>query len=528
MPEELRAAKWLPSSRVREEGAGTIQPAGAPLNIQSSARKWLSLEGLAWFIAICYGGAYLYVAFRRITYPYDLDFIEDNMLMQALQVSLGRPVFVAPNAGFVPQVYMPLYTILGGWIFKVLTPSYIPLRLLSFSATVITAILIFWISRRISGDAGIGVCAAGLFLAGYHTTGGWYELARVDALYVMLTLAGVALLLYGKENRYRLPLAGVILGLAFLTKQNGLFFGLVVIVYLLFTEGRRAVAFAIPFALVSVLPVLYWDQASAGWFSTYVFKIAFLSPIEFGRATATLKDEFFGSMAGLTILLVIAGTALIWRTGLKAALLEPWLWFIGAALFISIAGRASVGGNRNNLMPAYAFLCIAPALAARGTRLWRESWQGVARSGLFVLIMVQFALTSLVPKYPASFIPTASMKRAGDRLIQHIASVRGPVMVPMHPYYAWLAGKEPAVDIQMLWHARRRGEAPLPADLVSRIRGHYYSEIISDESTPFETEPELAALLKSYYAPGTQIPPGESPRTITGVLVHPQKIYLPR
>jgi 4-amino-4-deoxy-L-arabinose transferase-like glycosyltransferase len=499
-----------------------------PFSLRSSARKWLWLEGLAWVVAICYGGAYLYVAFKRITYPYDLDFIEDNMLMQAMQVSLGKPVYVAPNADFVPQVYMPLYTLLGGSFFKFMTPSYLPLRLLSFSATMITAFLILWISRRICGDAGIGVCAAALFLAGYRTTGGWYELARVDALYVMLTLAGAALLAHGKEKRFRLPMAGCILALAFLTKQNGLFFGLIVIVYLFLTARWQTLGFAVPFALVSLLPVLYWDQISGGWFSTYAFKIAYLSPIDFHRVVTTLRADLFGSMAGLTLAFIIAMISLIWHERGKRALLEPWSWFIVAALLISIAGRASVGGNRNNLMPAYAFLCLAPGLAARGTSLWGQGWRAPARGGLFVLIIAQFVLTSLSPKYPSRFIPTSSMKSAGDRLVQHIASVQGPVLVLMHPYYAWLAGKEPAVDIQMLWHARLRGAEPLPEDFVARIREHYYSEIISDESNPFESEAEFAALLKSYYSPARQIPPGESPWTITGVIVHPQKIYLPR
>ncbi len=497
------------------------------LNINSPARKWLSLEGLAWIVAICYGGFYLYVAFKRITYPYDLDFIEDNMLMQAIQVSLGKPVYVPPNADFVPQVYMPLYTLLGGWIFKVIAPSYVPVRLLSFSATIVTATMVFSISRRISGNRGIAFCTAALFLAGYRTTGGWYDLARVDALYVMLTLAGAALLAHGKENRFRLPLAGFMLALAFLTKQNGLFFALVIAIYLSFTTGWQASAFALPFVLVSVLPVLYLDQVSGGWFSTYVFKIAYLSPIDFHRVAATLKDDLFGSMIGLTILFVTAGISLIWHERGKSMLLEPWNWFIGAALFISIAGRASVGGNRNNLMPAYTFLCIAPALAARETRLWQDSWQVPARSGLFVLILVQFILTSLIPKYPFGFIPTSSMKSAGDRLIQHIASVEGPILVLMHPYYALLAGKQPSVDIQMLWHARLRGEEPLPEDFVTRIRRHYYFEIISDESF-FETQPDLDKLISTYYTRTETLTTSQAPPTITGVVVRQKVIYLPK
>jgi hypothetical protein len=497
------------------------------LNTNSPTRKLLSLEGLAWIVAICYVGFYLYGAFKRITYPYDLDFIEDNMLMQAIQVSLGKPVYVPPNADFVPQVYMPLYTLLSGWIFKAIAPSYVPMRLLSFSATIVTAIMIFSISRRICGNRGIAFCTMALFLAGYRTTGGWYDLARVDALYVMLTLAGAALLAYGKENRFRLPLAGFILALAFLTKQNGLFFGLVVAVYLSLTIGWQALAFAIPFALFSILPVLYLDQVFGGWFSTYVFKIAYLSPIDFHRVVAFLKDDLLGSMIGLTIPFIIAGISLVWRERRKNTLIEPWNWFIVAALFISIAGRASVGGNRNNLMPAYTFLCIAPALVARETRLWWDGWQVPAKSGLFVLIIAQFVLTSLIPKYPLGFIPTSSMKSAGDRLIQRVVSVQGPVLVMLHPYYALLAGKEPAVDIQMLWHARLRGEQPLPDDFVNRIESHYYSAIISDESF-FETQPDLHKLITTYYIQTETLNLSSAPPTITGVVVRPKVIYLPK
>ena len=497
------------------------------MNINFQARKWLSLEVLAWVVAICYTGFYLYVAFRRIIYPYDLDFIEDNMLMQAIQISLGKPVYVPPNADFVPQVYMPLYTALSGWIFKVITPSYFPMRLLSFSATILTAIMIFSISRRISNNSGIAFCAASLFLAGYRTTGGWYDLARVDALYVVLTLSGTSLLVYGKENRFKLPFVGFILALAFLTKQNGLFFAFVVTVYLAFTAGWQVLTFAISFALVSVIPVLYLNQVSQGWFSIYVFKIAYLSPIDFHRVATTLKDDLFGSMIALTIPYLIAGISLIWRERGKNILIEPWNWFIGAAIFISVAGRASVGGNRNNLMLAYTFLCIAPALAARELYLWMDSWQIRARSGLFLLIIIQFVLTSLIPNYPVGFIPTSSMKNAGDHLVQHIASVHGPVLVLMHPYYALRAGKEPAVDIQMLWHARLRGAEPLPDDFVNKIKSHYYSAIISDEST-FETQPDLQKIITTYYAQAEMLTLSQAPSTMTGVIVRPRVIYRPK
>ena len=496
-------------------------------NINRSARKWLSLEGLVWLVAIIYGVFCLYVAVRRILYPYDLDFIEDNMLMQAIRVSLGKPVYLPPNADFVPQVYMPLYTLLNGWIFRFVTPSYFPMRLLSYLATILTAIMIFLISRKISNNISISFCGAVLFLAGYHTTGGWDDLARVDALYMMLTVAGVALVAYGKENRFQLALAGSVFALGFLTKQNGLFFAIVVIIYLAFTTRWNVLDFAVPFVAVSALTILDWNQISKGWFSIYVFKIAYLSPIDAQRIVMTLKDDLFGSMIGLTGIFLVVAISLLWHKGGKKTLMEPWNWFIGTALLMSIAGRASVGGNRNNLMPAYTFLCLAPALAVREIRQWRDHWQIRARYGLFLLIILQFMLTSFVPKYPFGFIPTSAMKQEGDQLIQHIASLPGPVLVLMHPYYAFLAGKAPAVDIQMLWHARLRGEEPLPDDFVSRIRNHYYSAIISDEST-FETQPDVLKLITTYYVRSETLNSTESPPTINGVVVRPKVIYRPR
>jgi hypothetical protein len=79
----------------------------------------------------------------------------------------------------------------------------------------------------------------------------------------------------------------------------------------------------------------------------------------------------------------------------------------------------------------------------------------------------------------------------------------------------------------MLWHARLRGEEPLPGDFVSRIRNHYYSAIISDEST-FETQPDVLKLIATYYVPAETLNLAEAPPTLNGVVVRPKLIYRPR
>jgi hypothetical protein len=159
----------------------------------SGPRRLLALPTLALGAAVIFSGMYFVAAIPRVFYPYDLDFIEDGLLMTALRVANGQAVFLPPNAEFVPHVYMPLYTWLGGLLFKVTGPGFAPLRLLSLTATIATAALIYGIARRESNLPWVGPACAGLFLGGYRIVGFWYELARVDSLYMMLVLAGLAL-----------------------------------------------------------------------------------------------------------------------------------------------------------------------------------------------------------------------------------------------------------------------------------------------------------------------------------------------
>jgi hypothetical protein len=486
-------------------------------------------------VAAFFSAAFLVVAVSRVLYPYDLDFIEDSMLMQARQVTLGKPVYVAPNGDYVSQVYMPLYTLLGGGLLALFGVSLWPLRLLSLAATLVTAGVVYLISRRESGNRLLALVGAGLFLAGYRLTGGWYDLARVDALFVALALAGTFVTIHSRGRAWGPPAAGLIMALAFLAKQNGLLFVVAAGVYLVWAIGWAAWSYWLVFIVVGVLPTLWLDFATHAWFSTYVFGIAYASPIDPLHIGATIGLELLGAMAPLTLgwLLLVVMTAR--RMGRAGLLARPWLVFIGLAIVVTIAGRASTGGHRNNLMPAYTFLCLVPAFISAELPWWQGRANWPAQRLMAVAILLQFGLTLInplravlgLPGY-GRFMPTAEMRQAGDRLIERIAAIDGEVWVMMHPYYAILAGKEPAVHIQMLWHARWRGRDPLPADLVARLESQGFAAIISDESEYFETDPALRDLLAITYRLGQVLPRAESPPTLSGMVVRPQVVYVPR
>ncbi len=303
--------------------------------------------------------------------------------------------------------------------------------------------------------------------------------------------------------------------------------------YLLATEGRRGLVFTGAFALLVAAPTALLNVASQGWFVTYVFGIAFASPTDWRRALYTLGAEIFGDMGVLAALFVALAAILLVRYRQFALREQPWLLFVAAAILASVLGRASVGGARNQLMQAYALLCLTPAL------LWRELGRRPAnrwaRPALELAIVAQLCLTLVAPvgrlvePAPAQrYVPTAAMRAAGDRFIADLSATPGDVLVMMHPYYALKAGKQPSVQIQALWHARWRGREPLPADLVDRIESQAYSEIISDESPYFETEPALVALIEANYVREQVLSPDEAPATLNGLIVRPQVVYVPK
>jgi hypothetical protein len=462
---------------------------------------------------------YLRTGIARVLYPYDLDFIEDAMLMQSWQVAQEQPVFVPPNADFVPQVYMPLYTWLGGQLFKVTGPVFWPLRLLSLLATLATAVLLAIITRQESGDKWLAFIVAGLFLAGYRLAGGWYDLARVDALFVFLALAGVTAAVYGTSDR-GMMVAGLLLGLAFLTKQHGLLLAMVVAGYLLLRRQWRVGLFIVAFGLITAVPLLILQQNSQGWLAYYVITIAYASPL------APWGGPVLGGMA-------LAGGAVLgllwWYGWLDWLRQQPWPVFVAAAVFITISGMASVGGNLNNMILGYAFFCLLPAIVVKELPRLSARVRKVIRPWLPLAILLQFALTIYNPLHmPSQFVPTRAMRQAGDAFIGRVTAVNGDVLVMLHPFYALLANKSPSVHVQSLWHSRLRGQEPLPLDLVSRIENQEYAVIISDQSPFFETEPALLALIEANYRQDTILTTQESAPTLSGLITRPQIIYVPR
>jgi hypothetical protein len=236
-------------------------------------------------------------------------------------------------------------------------------------------------------------------------------------------------------------------------------------------------------------------------------------------------------MAGLSLMATLTGILVLRRAGWNAIRSQPWLAAVAVAVLVSGVGRASVGGNLNNLMPGYAFLCLAPALLMREWKTptpaplaRRQELRLTGEGVVAIAVTIQFALGVY---NPLRYIPTAEMRQSGDRLVARLAAADGEVLVMMHPYYSLLAGKKPSAQASVLWYAYKLQDAALPEDFAERLRTRYYAVIISDE-TLFETDPAIRQLLDTYYVQTETLATSESPPTLTGMFARPLVIYTPK
>ena len=90
---------------VASAGRRRAGPAAAAL-AQWAPRAARLAAALAGLVAI---GAYLFVALRRLDYPFALEWLEGNSLVEVHRILAGQPLYPAPTAGYVPDGYPPLY-----------------------------------------------------------------------------------------------------------------------------------------------------------------------------------------------------------------------------------------------------------------------------------------------------------------------------------------------------------------------------------------------------------------------------------
>jgi len=493
-----------------------------------SAGARMTRSALETLLALLSGLAiagFVAVALLRIGHPYELEWVEGFFLEIVARIQAGEPVYVAPSLDFVSCIYTPLYLYVGAAASALGGPGFVPLRAVSLAAACGSCGVLYAMALRETRRHWPGWLAAGTWAACFGAAGAWYDLARVDSLFLLLLLLGMATLRVARGTG-AVVLSALFVVLAFLTKQTALAIAGPVGLWLLVTDWRRGAVWSGSIGLGVIATTLVFDAASEGWYRFYVFEFQPQRAFEAWKLTGFWTTDLLA-----TVPVACAALGLhAWRSwrdpgGSERFFFLAWAVAVIAATYLA---RAQSGGYLNNLMPTYALLALVLALAAHreSVRLANGRLRpGAAEVGLYVACLLQLLV---LVEDPHRWLPSAADVAAGDRLVETLASIEGDVLVADQGYLATRAGKRSFAHGVMLWDISRSDRPGLRQQLAAEIddalREHRFAAVVVSEGW-FPVSPVLE---RTYRPERTLVEDPERFWPVTGARVRPGMLYRPR
>ena len=263
-------------------------------------------------------------------------------------------------------------------------------------ANSFTIIFVFLLGRKLFGNlAGVVACAAYAVMALSSAVAGLA--AHANHFVVLLAVPGILLLKAGETgNRKTLFASGLLLGLAFLMKQQGICFGFFGVVFLSWMAARRrelltrrfagrlltfGAGLALPFGLTCLVLAMV-GVFGRFWFWTMVYAAAYETAIPIKTGLHDYLGEHLRDTRDLSIgfwFLVLAGLlAAFWQRSLRKPMgfvLAFWLFsFLGTAAGFYFRAHYFI-----LLLPAFALLVGLSVVALQSA--WRpKRLAGVVRS----------------------------------------------------------------------------------------------------------------------------------------------------
>lgn len=398
------------------------------------------LKKAAALCAAYYLAVYAVLAFLRLGYPYTIDWIEGVMAHAVQRILAGQPVYTVPSIDYVPHIYGPLYYWASAPLAYVFGPGFTPMRALSIAASFGLFAVIYSIVRRETGSRFAAFLAAGLMAASYKMAGASYDLARVDTLFIFMLAAGFAVFLRAERAR-GFAGAGVLFGLALLTKQSGVFFYAALCLYLLIYERRRLPVFAAAGAGLFGAVSLLYDKWSDGWFSYYCF----IMPRLVARVPSpeSMRQFWTDDIFGFHTVAVVFAFIFLWSGRTAPAPKKRALYGLAfaGALAGSYFGRILSGSGGNALTQIYFMLAVLfglgldRALKAASAAENRAALRQAAVYGAAVILFLSLLYD------PRVRLPKERDRHMGRTLVATLADVKGEVYAPHYATVPRLAGK---------------------------------------------------------------------------------------
>ncbi|MEO6063333.1 MAG: glycosyltransferase family 39 protein [Thermoflexales bacterium] len=455
-----------------------MQKEPEPAMRRADRAAWLIDAALAVF-----SGAFVLVFFwviaQRMAYPYGLEWLEGALFQQARRAAFGLPLYTAPGPDYTPMIYPPMFAWLGAPLVYFTPSGIFSLRVLSVAATLVTAALLFKLTRDETRSAFAGALSASLYLAMYRISGAWYDVARVDAVFVALMFAAVAAARRAR-NGWGWALAGVLFAAATLTKHPAAFVMAAIAGDALLRRNKAAVALPLAAGAILLGAFVALESSSGGWFSFYVLKLPAGDP----WSAEIFMNAFVKDLLGPLPIAIAAALGFLVIRSMRGREWRMWAILLIVTALGSAWSRAHVGGSPNTLMPVFATLALLGGMAFGEAR---TSARGMSARAVEVVrifaslgAIVQFACLVYTP---GALVPTARDTAMNAALADRIARAGGEVFAPFDDTLAYLGARAQMASASSIENVDRN-ETPQAAamrvSLDSVIGSKRYAMIIWD------------------------------------------------
>lgn len=455
------------------------------------------LRGLALALSVFFVLELLVVIALRIGHPYLLECHEGAMVDQVHRILEGRPLYVAPTLEFIPQLYTPLYFYVSAVLAALTSEGFVALRAVSASAGIGCLALIAAFVLRETRDLKGAVLAAGLFAASYPLSAAFLDVARVDALFIFLCMAGV-FVARGAASPAQWVAAAALLWLAFLTKQQASMLVLALSIWAFLARGLRpGLLLALPFVVLAGSSTWLFDRLTDGWYVFYLFTVPSGHEFFWPMLSGYWWMDLIRPLPIVCLVCVIWLIACLRRGGPRSEEFLFWLLLLGSCVGVSWSSRLHWGGATNVVMPAYLAMSLVWGVAIAR---WMASSGGSTRwaAALALACVAQLAWLLYDPR---PLVPDERDVRAGDAFVEALSKLDGEVLATWHGYLPRLAGKRVYAHRWAIYDVMRShdGEVKeaLRAELVSALDERVFGAVVIDQ--PFFVRDYVAdALARNY------------------------------
>lgn len=472
-------------------------------------------ELLIWIAFWIFLGLFLFTAGARLFYPFQLEWMEGELLVYLERIAKSSSIYTAPTLEWIPFLDNFLYFHVVATLDPLISNGLISGRLISTIATLGTGVLLFATVLRLCKQRVCAFLAFTLFLASYVPSGAWLDLAKVDSLFLFF----ITLSLYGLfQNSPLISGLTVSIGLflAFLVKQSALcifpFFCLA-----LLNRFKKAGIFSILILGLVLFGVIHLnDLRTDGWYSYYLFKLTWADQWITERYWTFFSSDLMEWFVPAILIAVIG-----WRED-RSNFSSTLLLAVSGLVVCAYLSRIH-NGESNVLMPAHLAIAITTSLGFGGILVSEKL-------GLRVMLRFLLFVQLLICVYnPLDYLPSKQDLQSNKMIINLLKKSPGDVWIPYHSYLTYLADKPQHAHALALENIKQNAiegvSNKLKDQLLNKINDQDFSLILMDEDDRFGLQKAL--LNQGYRKIDNLFSEQNILMPVSGYRTRPQWIFLP-